>query len=302
MRLVVIWVLGAVFAGQAMAWDPIGHMLVCQSAYDQLTPAAKTAVERSLEAFNTKNHTNYTFVTVGCWMDDIRGTHKEYAPWHFIDLPYNRDGEPFPVAWQVNALWGIRHCAAIIKGERTDSKVDKDQALVMLMHLVGDIHQPLHTINRDGDAGGNKVVVPNIEDAMVEAFPNRRNLHYFWDSSYRREMKNGKVVETLAEPPSLPSDPAKGHANALPLVVEQAARLGKGYQPEKFPATGTPEEWVRESHAQGYDNVYQILPGGDGANPATLDQAYVDNARALAEQKLVQGGRRLAALLNELYK
>jgi hypothetical protein len=301
-RQVAIWVLAAVLTGRALAWDPIGHMLVCQSAYDQLTPEAKAAVEASLAEFNKKKNTDYTFVTVGCWMDDIRGTHKEFAPWHFIDLPYNRDGEPFPVAWQVNALWGIRHCTAIIKGERTDSKVDKDQALVMLVHLVGDIHQPLHTINRHGDAGGNKVVVPNIEDAMVAAFPNRRNLHYFWDSAYRRVMKDGKVVESIVEPPSLPSEPAKGHAQALPIVVEHAARLAKSYLPEKYPATGTPEEWVRESHAQGYDNVYQILPGGDGANPATLDQAYVDNARTLTEQKLIQGGRRLAALLNELYK
>lgn len=290
-----------VLSGKVLAWDPIGHMLVTQSAYAHLTPAARAAVDLSLAAFNKKQNAEYTFVTAGCWMDDIRGTQKEYAPWHYIDLPYNRDGEPFPVAWQVNALWGIRHCEAILKGERTDPNVDKDQALVILLHLVGDIHQPLHTISRNGDAGGNKVVVPNIEDAMVEAFPNRKNLHYFWDSSYRRTVKDGRVVETLVEPPTLPSDPVKGHAQALPMVVEHAALLEKNYQPDKYPATGTPEEWVRESHMQGYDNVYQKLPGGDSANPVELDQAYVDNARALAEQKLIQGGHRLAALLNQLF-
>lgn len=292
--------MGAVF-GPAQAWDPIGHMLVTQSAYGQLTPSARAAVDLSLAEFNKKQNAAYTFVTAGCWMDDIRGTHKEYAPWHYIELPYTREGEPFPVAWQVNALWAIRHCEAILKGDRTDPNVDKDQALVMLLHLVGDVHQPLHTVSRNNDAGGNKVVVPNIEDAMVEAFPNRRNLHYFWDSAYRRTVKDGKVVETLVEPPFLPSDPARGHALALPMAVEHAAGLEKTYQPDKYPATGTPEEWVKESHMQGFDNVYQKLPGGESANPVELDQPYVDNARALAEQKLIQGGHRLAALLNALF-
>jgi len=86
------------------------------------------------------------------------------------------------------------------------------------------------------------------------------------------------------------------------MIVEHVAVLEKGYQPDKYPATGTPEEWVRESHTQGYDNVYQKLPGGDAANPVTLDAPYVENAKALAEQKIVQAGHRLANLLNELYK
>jgi hypothetical protein len=171
----------------------------------------------------------------------------------------------------------------------------------MLIHLIGDVHQPLHTVNRN-DFGGNKVVVPNIHDAMVEAFPNRKNLHYFWDSSYRRVMKDGQAVESFTSPPYLPSNPALSHANALPLVVGHTARLEKSHQPDKYPATGSPEDWVRESHAQGYDHVYQALPGGDAANPVTLDETYVDNARALAEQKLIQGGHRLADLLNELFQ
>lgn len=301
MKFVVIMALALGTGGAALGWDPIGHMIVTQTAFDALTPAARAAVDRSIAEFNRKNGTNYTFVTAGCWMDDIRGTHKEYAPWHYIELPYTRDGEPFPVAWQVNALWGIHHCTAILTGERTDPKVDRDQALVMLLHLVGDIHQPLHTVSRN-DAGGNKVEVPNLHDPVVEAFPTRRNLHTFWDTSYRRTVRDGKVVETLSEPPFLPSAPAAGHARAMPIVVEETARLKSLHRPDSFPATGAPEEWVKESHRQGFDEAYGKLPGGDAANPVELDAAYVDNARALAEQKLVQGGLRLAALLNAIFR
>ncbi len=72
----------------AGAWDPIGHMIVNQQAYNQLTPAAKAKVDESIAAFNQKQHATYTFfVTAGCWMDDIRGKTKEFNTWHYINLP-----------------------------------------------------------------------------------------------------------------------------------------------------------------------------------------------------------------------
>lgn len=288
-------------AAPARAWDPLGHMIVGQTAYDHLTPAARTAVDAAVAAFNEKHQTAYTFVTAGCWMDDIRGKTREYNTWHYIELPYNLEAEPFPVAWQVNALWAIRLCSDIISGKRTHPGVDREQALVMLTHIVGDIHQPLHTTSRANDAGGNKVVVPNIQDAKVAVFPNWRNLHYFWDGAYRRTVRDGKVVELYAEPPALAEDPVRGHNAAQPLAREHSTALQKTYAAETYPADGDPEAWVKESHRTGYTEGYQKLPGGDAANPVELDAAYVGNAREITRQKLVQAGLRLAALLNTLY-
>ncbi len=291
----------ACWVSNASAWDAFGHMLVGQVAYEHLTPQAKAGVEKSLAAFNAKNGTDYTFVTMGCWMDDIRGKTKKYTTWHYIELPGNLEAEPFPVAWQVNALWAIRLCSDIIRDKRTDPGVDKDQALVMLSHLVGDIHQPLHATSLNGDAGGNKVVVPNIVDAKVEVFPHWKNLHYFWDTAYRRVFRDGKVGEGYSEPPYVMEDPLPGHAAAQPAAREQSTELQKTHQSEKFPRGGEAESWVRESHRLGLIEAYQKLPGGPNANPVELDQAYVDNARELARQRLVQAGLRFADLLNELY-
>lgn len=288
-------------AAPALAWDPLGHMIVGQTAYDHLTPAARQAVDASVAAFNSKNQTAYTFVTAGCWMDDIRGKTREYNTWHYIELPDNPEAEPFPVAWQVNALWGIRLCTDIIRGTRTHPGVDRDQALVMLTHMVGDIHQPLHTTSRANDAGGNKVVVPNIEDAKVAVFPKWRNLHYFWDGAYRRTVRDGKVVELFAEPPALAEDPVLGHNAAQPLARQHSTALVKTHSAENHPPDGDAEAWVRESHRTGFTEGYQKLPGGEAANPVELDAAYVDNAREITRQKLVQAGLRLAALLNTLY-
>lgn len=291
----------AALISPAWAWDPVGHMLVTQVAYQQLAPGVKDAVDASIARFNEKNDVTYNFVTAGCWMDDVRSSTREYNKWHYIELPYTRDGEPFPVAWQENALWAIRHCSEIISGKRTDPKIDKDMALVMLVHLVGDIHQPLHTTSRNGDAGGNKVDVPNIVDARVEVFPKWKNLHYFWDTSYRRKFENGQVGEVYAEPLYAFENAIEGHNRTLPLIAEQAALLSAKYDPENHPSAGSPVEWVRESHTAGYEQGYQKLPGGEAADPAPLDAAYVDAARALSEQRLMQAAHRLAALLNSLY-
>lgn len=286
----------------ASAWDAIGHMIVNQQAYSQLTPAAKARVDTSIAAFNKKQHATYDFVTAGCWMDDIRGKTREFNSWHYINLPYTPDGLPLPSEHEQNVLWGIKMCVGILKGEKLYLGVDKDQALVMLTHLVGDLHQPLHTTSRNNDLGGNKVAVTNLVDSMAATFPDRKNLHTFWDSAYRRVIKDGNAVEEYLEPPYLLSRPVDGHKAALPLVAEKTALLQKAAAPDKYPVEGTPDEWVTESHRAGYETGYQKLPGGDGANPATLDAPYVDAAREVAQQKLIQGGNRLAALLNEIYK
>ncbi len=286
-----------VMAGSAVAWDPIGHMIVNETAYAQLSPKARAAVDASMAAFNEKNKTAYTFVTAGCWMDDIRPTTREFNTWHYINLPYNETGEPFPPETQENVLQAMTLCADILAGKRTDPRIDRDQALVMLSHLVGDVHQPLHTTSRNNDLGGNKVDVPNIVDARVEVFPKWKNLHYFWDTSYRRTVKDGQVVETFSEPLYPIDQPLEGHNKTLPVVREQAPRLAAVYDPVKFPAAGAPADWVTESHGFGFNIAYKNLPGGDGANPAVLDAPYVDAARMLSEQRLIQAGKRLAAVI-----
>lgn len=296
--------LGAVlaFVSPARAWDPVGHMIINQIAWDHLTPAARTGVEKELAAFNKEHDTAYDFVTAGCWMDDIRGESRAYNTWHYIDLPYNEDGDPFPVDWQVNGLWGMKHCLAILRGERKDPEIDQAQALVMLTHLVGDFHQPLHTTSRKGDAGGNGVSVPNIQDANVVIFPKWKNLHYFWDTSYRRTVRDGEVVELYPEPAYSADEPVTRHQKSLPLIREQAKAMAETQAGKTLPTGGDMKSWVRESHALGYADGYQKLPGGDATNPVTLDATYVETARTISQQRLIQAGLRLADLLNQTYQ
>ncbi|MGC1480847.1 MAG: S1/P1 nuclease [Chthoniobacterales bacterium] len=298
-----IFALACIFAllPAARAWDALGHMIVCQIAYENLTPTAKAAFDRRLADFNRKKKTQYLPAITGTYMDDIRDQTREYNPWHYINLPFTREGLPLPPPGEVNILWAIRKCVAIIDGKSTDSKIDRDEAMVMLTHLVADVHQPLHTTSNNNDLGGNKVIVPNLVDPLLEMFGSNGNLHWFWDMSYRATVDSEDfVTSAFSAPLYLRSAPVPGHLKAADLVFEKATE----YQ-EKFPAAtaggpATPEEWISESHELGFDFAYGELPGGPDSNPVELDSSYVERATEISEKRLTLAGYRLAHLLNSI--
>lgn len=315
LRCFALWLSVALLTPCARGWDSLGHMIVTQIAWDDLTPEAKAAVESSLARFNAAkaadfgpSKTGYDFVTAACWMDDIRALRDRYdfGPWHYVNLPFTPDGLPVPSeAEGPNVIAGTDRCIEIIRGNVQDPDIDADQALVMLLHLAGDIHQPLHTTNRGGDQGGNLVKIPNMDLTKEEELFGRGrigNLHAFWDSGYRRGFR-GKRVTVLVERPIYDgNNPVDGHRVALDLAREQATGLR-----EKFPdLTGEgPDkalDWALESHAIGYETGYgKLPPGSPTGRLVALDERYVNAAREVAGQRLVLAGRRLAALLNRLY-
>jgi hypothetical protein len=141
-------------------------------------------------------------------------------------------------------------------------------ALKFLLHLVGDLHQPLHAANHH-DAGGNKVLV------TVEGFSHkaRDELHGYWDKQF---------VEAVGRPPSALADQLIAQ-----ITPEHAATWREG----------TVEDWAWESFNIAYEDVYGEPPLS-AATSQYLDAAYVTRAeRALALQ-LSRAGVRLAAVLN----
>ncbi len=288
-------------------------MLVTQIAWDRLTPEAKAGVEAALARFNEAKKSDrptpdepYDFVTASCWMDDARGLPDRYdfGPWHYVNLPFTPDGLPAPEAGP-NVIWGINRCLEIMSGRAEDPAIDRDQALVMLLHLVGDIHQPLHTTNRGGDAGGNRVMVPNVELTKEEQLYGKSrwsNLHAFWDSSYRRGWR-GDLATVLYEAPLYDKErPVAGHAATREIIQRQAAELVQKHPPPAEAAAADASAWAHESHAIGYETGYGMLPDDSPTGKfAKLDERYVNAARGVAEQRLALAGYRMADLLNGLF-
>ncbi len=198
-----------------------------------------------------------------------RAMHKY---WHFIDHPFSTDGTTLMDPDTPNALTQITAFRAVLADPSATNKL-KSYDLVWLMHIVGDVHQPLHcaarftTVATSGDAGGNLVTVCS---------PKCGALHSFWD---------GLLGSGINPPPKTVIAKAK----ALPAADETKA------------ADLNADNWIDESFGFAKDNVYQS-PIGAGKGPFTINAAYRKDATALAKERIALAGARLANILNDELK
>jgi hypothetical protein len=252
----------------AVAWGGDGHQLVCLIAEDRLTPAAKKAIHEILG-----KDVNISDAEIASWADQIRRERRDTGPWHFVDIPVDakefdekRDGDNGN-----NVIDKISDFEKVLKDPKA-SKDDRAEALKFLVHFVGDIEQPLHCADRNGDKGGNKRLV------FFLARQKATNLHTVWDTTillvHKGKTRNADYADKL---------------NAA-ITKEQAEAWAKG----------TPTDWANESHQVAVDSVYKDVPA-DGP-PPKLDQKYVDAAGAVIDQQLQHGGVRLAAILNDIFR
>lgn len=190
-----------------------------------------------------------------------RAMHKY---WHFIDKPIPPDGPPPPTP---NAQTQIQAFRAVLAAAESSDEL-KSYDLVWLMHLVGDVHQPLHCAARftqdspRGDAGGNLVQVCTPQCGT--------NLHSFWDG--------------LLGPDS------------DPLTV---MKIGLGLPlPNPLYATKTNVDgWVTEGLNYARTVAY-ASPIGPGNGPYSISSEYRTNATRLARTRISLAGARLARILN----
>lgn len=160
-------------ASPAFAWGSLGHRVVAQLAQKQLTPAASAEVERLLAVQGA-----HRLAHIAMWADDLRDTDpalfKRTSRLHFVNF-HSRDchyDPPRDCPRGECAVAAIGHYQAILgDGSRTDA--ERAQALDFVVHLVADLHQPLHA-SSGNDAGGN--------DFQVRWHGHGTNLHAVWDS------------------------------------------------------------------------------------------------------------------------
>lgn len=285
----------------AHAWDAAGHMLVDQIAWDVMTPAARQRATELLKPLDTRFSEGqvYHFVTGGCWMDDMRGLGKEYS-WsrlHYVTIPWTPSGHPAelpPPPHIVSAITDSIHALE----NRQESPARQTEALAMLLHFIGDLHQPLHTTDRNDDRGGNGVLIAGVpfSDLMSK---QGRNLHTFWDKAFRFTGQGSEIVEMwmaplLAERPSAPDEG---------IMAERAKKIVAQYPREKLPELQTARDaaaWARESHVIGCLSGY---PAGDFTDPSeihVLTPAFATKSQEIASRRIALAGYRLGALLNSL--
>jgi len=263
----------AAFAGAALAperahaWSAEGHRIVCEIAWQRMTPQARGMVEDLL-----REESDPVFARHCAWADQVRGTtHRHTAAYHYINIPAGAAGMDLrrdcDDADRRCVTWAIDHYARIL-AERGRPHAERNEALKFVAHFVGDLHQPLHA-GRPEDLGGNRIPVSFYGDPAPAGRP--LNLHAAWDGTFLRHAGI-----------TWPEGALRLHER---IVSEEARRW------QTLDLVG----WTDESFLIADRFAYPALPA-DGY----MGNRYVWPALAHSEAMLQVAGVRLAYLLNHV--
>jgi hypothetical protein len=296
----------------AHAWNNFGHMEVAAVAWKQLTPQARKEAVRLLN-INPQHKTwikgvaaaqrnQVLFVKAATWPDQIKSLkgfktdgaqngdvapktpqasqnigykdHFRHKYWHFIDQPFSTDGTTLIQPVAPNAQTQIATFRKTLP-DTTMSDSIRSYDLAWLLHLIGDVHQPLHATSRfnhaepKGDAGGNRVKI-----SCSSSCGGANELHALWDG--------------LLGKSDAPAD-AIAAADALPAAdAAQAALMDE-------------KDWIKESFEIAKTSVYASSVGNSDG-PFALTAAYQKDSLTIAKKRVALAGARLAKLLNDSFK
>jgi hypothetical protein len=300
---------------RARAWGCEGHQVVALLAEKHLTPhalamakkiLAEGPIDPSLSRY-CKEGAIDAMADASTWPDDIRSLRPETAPWHYVDIPLGttrREVEKFCDPKERCVTRAIADQLAILRSADADPQKRAD-ALRFLIHLVGDLHQPLHAVTNN-DQGGNCVPVaffdamPQLRNPQTESYAP--NLHGVWDTNILAKATEGKTVDQVA------SDLDQSFRRKI-------ARWQKG--------SANIDAWAWESYQLAVKKVYGKLPvhiPAEAPQPIMscaddnhvsarmlklnehLVEPYQGIAVPIVRERLARAGARLALLLNQLWQ
>jgi len=248
------------FPVSAFAWGGIGHRVVATIAEQHLTPKARQEISKLLQP-------GETLAAISTYADEIRNARPDTRRLHYVNIPL-----------LASAYLPARDCRSSDEGdciiaalerfrlELANVKETRERrafALKFVVHLIGDLHQPLHCADND-DRGGNDIKV-----TWFGPSERQQNLHSVWDYA---------IIE-------------HGGRNEAAWVK----KLSNDLASEKIQAVqaGTVTQWALESWQVAKDSAYKIPLNRQ------LGQAYYSKTLPLVEARLRNAGLRLARILNE---
>jgi hypothetical protein len=246
--------------GLALGWGRLGHRASAQLAESRLTPRARAIIRDLLEA-------GEALADASTWADENARDIPGSAAWHFVNVPISSTRyNPRYCRPQGCVVTKISEFRRIIS-DRHATRSQRRMALRFFVHLVQDLHQPLHIADRN-DRGGNNL---QLQYGRFES----TNLHQLWDSGllFRHYRHEGELLSDL-----------------VALARQPAAR--------GWPA-GSIEDWANESLNVGRraylipGSNYYLRPGG------SIGRDYEKENLPRVLERLARAGVRLASLLNE---
>jgi len=314
-RLSIYFVTFGLFATLALApiaqaWGCKGHQTVAFIAEKHLTPEARRWVQKLLSENPIDPKLNRycggamrdAMADVSTWADDVRGERKN-GPWHYIDIPRGSQRGPLePFCGKEGCVTkAISEQLAILKDKNADG-AKRAEALRYIIHFVGDLHQPLHTIT-NADEGGNCLPVKYLRRNPREHNHSfTPNLHSIWDTAIPERDAEGADSAEYAE--TLDASYAGDIENWQKAGIRVDDWVWEGYDIAESVVYGelTPKIAVEPNvavHSCSDDNnigdrlLHESIVAGE---------MYQEKAAPVAEKRIVEGGVRLAMILNDAAK
>ncbi|HKQ50385.1 MAG TPA: S1/P1 nuclease [Phycisphaerae bacterium] len=271
----------------SFGWGHIGHMVIAEIAWQHLNNQAKTAIRDILGS--------ETLFYAATWPDRVRSL-EEYdwiKPYHYVNVPKKQASYQHDQHCSEGdcVVGGIMANAKVLRDPNA-SKGEKKQAIRLLAHFVGDLHQPLHAGYKE-DRGGNGIAVRFFGRQYInEAKGWLVNLHNVWDDL---------IIERRMQ---LLGDLAwEDYAQALSGEISDGQQ-----QTWTTPTTNSIFAWTDTSYQLARVHAYRDAASSGAASPSTrvrenddLREAYYDQALPIVERRLKEGGIRLAAVLNAIF-
>ena len=244
-RTSLLLLIACPLATQALAWGEQGHTVVASIAWQGLQPKARQEVARLLAL-----EPGQTLESISTWADEHRSAAT--GVWHYVNFPRGTCSyEPLrdcPDGKCVVAA--IARQQAVYASHASDGQ--RLKALKYLVHLVADVHQPLHAGYAD-DRGGNQF--------QLRAFMRVRNLHALWDSGLLRQMALGDAA--LVAVLQRPNPGGDGHELNVVHMAQESCRLVAS-------AGFYPQDGLSDAYVQRFTPVVQQRLALAGARLAAM--------------------------------
>lgn len=250
----VLFVSASAIAGSG-DWGKTGHRATAEIASNHLSKKARKAIDEILNGYSLAFVANYA--------DDIKSDpdYRQYGPWHYVNIAPDSDEYLEEEAYEGGDLvQAIRKCVEVLEDSSADRK-EKQFYLKMLVHFMGDLHQPFH-VGHGADKGGN--------DIQVRWFNDGSNIHRVWDS---------EMIDFYQMSYTELAMNTKDLSNTQIKAIQNGELL----------------DWVYESRAKA-EKLYAGIESGD-----KLGYSYMYEHMPTVLTQLQKGGLRLAKVLNDIF-
>lgn len=299
------------FTTSVLAWDDTGHKLTAYIAWEQMSPQVREKViklllsapeDSDLSVFYLQDSRSdeakkrELFMIASTWADIVRDRkfkvrYEKYnqGNWHYADTFWREINGKVEVINQSEESTGkaVEQLFAFDKILHDANALDADKAIAIawILHLGGDIHQPLHTSARvtelepKGDQGGNLFLL-SPKDAKGE---NRLNLHWYWDSIIGR---------------NIPRRDDDCDSDYLPAIAKKITKKYPFAKMQSRLQLGMFDKWQQESFRLASTEVF----------PPTLKrfevpaENYKNRAFAISQEQIALAGYRLGEMLNQIFR